>query len=443
MSLTRLLIMLVSSLVLLIALVAAYWAYAESNHELEELFDAELAQSTRIVQGLVRYLAETSQTEQLSTTLEDTLSLPWKASGSAAVDAEGNEILPGGRGHKYEKKLAFEVWSDRGTPLLDTLNADDSGGLMPGFQWLESAGYQWRTFTLYDRQTGFWIRSAQRADIREELSRELALGNILPILLALPLLVLATIFAVHTSFRPLRRFEKPILSMAPENIHPLDQRLAPREVRGLVSAINGLLKRLNQALQRERQFSADAAHELRTPLTVLRLHLEQLEDRHPGECRPLMAAVDRMGHLVEQLLVLNRVDAAIDFSPRSHDLAAIVDQSIADVAPLALKKNIEPVFENQAGTALINCNSALINTLLRSIFANAIQYGPADSRVEPCWRPVTTVSAFRSVTMGRVFQPWSASALSAGLPGSISARAAAPGSGSPLPAGSPSCTVAI
>src|SRR5690606_27973926 len=109
---------------------------------------------------------------------------------------------------------------------------------------------------------GFWIRTAQREDIRQELSQELALGNVLPLLLALPLLVAAAIAAIQFSFRPLRRLEKPVRNMAPERIHPLDDRQAPKEVAGLVQAVNGLLKRLNQALERERRFSADAAHEL-------------------------------------------------------------------------------------------------------------------------------------------------------------------------------------
>ena len=73
MSLTRTLTLLVTSTVLLIALVAAAWSYIESNHELEELFDAELAQSKRIVQGLVQHLADTQSVEQPPRTLSETL----------------------------------------------------------------------------------------------------------------------------------------------------------------------------------------------------------------------------------------------------------------------------------------------------------------------------------------------------------------------------------
>src|SRR5690606_5418505 len=193
------------------------------------------------------------------------------------------------------------------------LNADDEIGLVPGYAWAESRGYRWRTFTLQDTQTGFWVRTAQREDIRQELSQELALGNILPLLGAIPIFVIASVLAIHFGFRPLRHLERPIRHMAPERIHPLDSQKAPREVAGLVKAVNGLLQRLDQALDRERRFSSDAAHELRTPLTALRLNLEKLSEQHPDSIADLIQAVDRMVHLVEQMLLLSRVDSGRGF----------------------------------------------------------------------------------------------------------------------------------
>ncbi len=378
MSLTRTLIALVASIVMLIAAIAAVWSYIESNHELEELFDAELAQSTRVIQGLVQHLSSTGSPEQLAGILQQTLQLP----EGALDEGDYDEVLPDGTGHKYEKKLAFEVWTPEGEPLLDTLAANDGLALKPGYAWAEATGFQWRTFTLQDPQTGYWIRTAQREDIRQELSQELAMGNIFPLLIALPLLVLAVAAAIQLGFRPLRKLEQPVRHMAPERIHPLNTRHAPREVSGLVMAVNGLLERLDDALERERRFSADAAHELRTPLTALRLNLEKLEATDPAKFRELTAAVDRMGHLVEQMLLLSRVDAGVGFSPAYVNLSDIVAQSIADVSPLALRKGIEPSLEDPIGQAMVSGQAALLNTLMRSLLANAIQYSPEDTRID-------------------------------------------------------------
>ena len=379
MSLTRKLILLITSTVFFITLIAAGWGFYVSDHQLEELFDAELAQSTRIVQGLVEHLSSTQSIDQITHTLETTLQLP---DSVYQGEEEENEILPDGAGHKYERKLAFEVWSPDRKPILDTLRANDSQGLERGFGWQEVAGFQWRTFTIEDPATGFWIRTAQREDVRDELSQEIALGNVLPFLIVLPVLALAVLVSIQVGFQPLRKLEKPVRNMAPENIHPLDDRQAPKEVAGLVQAVNGLLRRLNQALERERRFSADAAHELRTPLTALRLNLEKVYEKDPEQYGDLIQSVDRMVHLVEQMLLLNRVDSGADFTPEYHNLSAIVEQSIADVAPLALKKHIDPVLQDDAGQALVSCHSALINTLMRSLLANAIQYSPEHTTIE-------------------------------------------------------------
>lgn len=100
MSLSRTLTLLVTSIVLLIALSAAAWSYIESNHELEELFDAELAQSARIVQGLVQHLAGTQPPDQLPDILRRTLTLPLANADGIDFEADRNEILPGGADRK-------------------------------------------------------------------------------------------------------------------------------------------------------------------------------------------------------------------------------------------------------------------------------------------------------------------------------------------------------
>jgi len=382
MHLTRVLTTTLTALVLLIAVTAALWSYATSNHELDELFDAELAQSTRIVQGLVRQLANTGSRETFAETMRQALALPSSIIESEEEE-EDDEILSDGSGHRYEKKIAFEIWSDTGEPLLsDNVDADHRSPAREGYAWTEGLGYPWRTFTIQDPQTGFWVRTAQRADIRKELSQELAVGNVLPLLILLPLIVVAIIITVQLSFRPLRQLERSARAMNPNRIQSLDPERAPHEVRGLVEALNRLLQSLNAVLERERRFSADASHELRTPLAALRLNLERLATRNPESLNDLLASVDRMGHLVEQLLLLSRVDSdhldTSDILPFSE----IVAQSIADIVPLALKRGIEVEFNDQAANCRIRGNDALLNTLVRSLLANAVQYGPEQSLIE-------------------------------------------------------------
>ncbi|TBW47903.1 two-component sensor histidine kinase [Marinobacter halodurans] len=378
MSLTRKLSITVALLTMLLALTAAAWSYIGSNHELEEVFDAELAQSARIVQGLVHHLSHDQPLGQLKDALEDSLRLP---PGLGDHD-DSDEALPGDRGHKYEKKLAFQIWSRDGTPLLSSpALTEQTDRPTPGYAWAESRGFQWRTFTLRDPETGLWILSGQREDIRSELSGELALSNVLPLLIVLPVLLVLVVIAIRWTFRPLRQLERPIRNMAPERIHPLDEKQAPPEVLGLVSAVNGLLRRLDQALERERQFSADAAHELRTPLAALRLNLEEACQSAPEQFSGLLASVDRMNHLVEQMLLLSRIDAGSPGEPQLASISDIVAQAVADVAPVAIRDHVELILDDRIDNDRVLCHSALISTLVRSLTANAIQYSPADSEV--------------------------------------------------------------
>ncbi|WP_150912289.1 sensor histidine kinase [Marinobacter halotolerans] len=378
MSLTRTLTLMVTTLVLLLAMTAALWSYFESNHELEELFDAELAQSTRIVQGLVRYLSETRSPVELTRTLRETLQIPH----AALSESDFGEILSDGSGHKYEKKLSFEIWTPDGTALLNTLSSDATPPAMPGYHWIDASGFRWRTFSMRDPETGFWLRTAQREDIRDELSQELAMGNVLPLLVIVPLLLIAIPIAIRSGFQPLRRLEAPLADMEPQHLYHLDTTIAPKEVHGLVTAVNTLLGRLNEALAHERSFSADAAHELRTPLSALRLNLEHMATRPTEDLSDLMESVDRMTHLVDQLLLLSRIDRIESFERLPNNLSAIVEQSVADIAPLALNKQIEPVLHSDLAELTVDCNSALINTLMRSVLANAIQYGPSGSTID-------------------------------------------------------------
>jgi signal transduction histidine kinase len=81
----------------------------------------------------------------------------------------------------------------------------------------------------------------------------------------------------------------------------------PPEVRRLAHELNETAAKLEQLLESQQAFVADASHELRTPLTALRLRLENMD---PAAAGPALAEVERLGRLVEALLSLARADAA-------------------------------------------------------------------------------------------------------------------------------------
>src|SRR5438045_8742933 len=82
----------------------------------------------------------------------------------------------------------------------------------------------------------------------------------------------------------------------------------------LGSTLNEMLGRLEEGLQRERDFVADAGHELRTPLALLRTELElalrhgQSEEELRGALRASVEEVDRLAQLADDLLLIDRYE---------------------------------------------------------------------------------------------------------------------------------------
>jgi signal transduction histidine kinase len=108
--------------------------------------------------------------------------------------------------------------------------------------------------------------------------------------------------------RPLRRVEEAAAEIGGGNLDARAPEEGPSEVRRLAHELNETAAKLQQLLESQQAFVADASHELRTPLTALRLRLENMD---PVAAQPALAEVDRLGRLVEELLSLARADAAI------------------------------------------------------------------------------------------------------------------------------------
>jgi signal transduction histidine kinase len=110
------------------------------------------------------------------------------------------------------------------------------------------------------------------------------------------------------------------------------------ELAELARTFNAMLERLEEAFAGQRRFLGDAGHELRTPITIVRGHLEVMGD-DPEERRETIALVtdelDRMGRLVDELLLLERTQRP-DFLRRDTvHLADLLDETVAKAQAIA------------------------------------------------------------------------------------------------------------
>lgn len=362
----------VALLILMVSMVViGMISYVSATHEIEELYDAHLAQNARLLDGLLA-TPNINNNDALIQRLETALQ-------RASV---ANDAIPG---HLYEGKFAFQLWED-GALLLRSFNA-------PAYPFAETVGYSdhqaddynWRVYSLASTQPGRLILVAERADVRGELIQTFAFRSLIPDLIGLPILALLLWYAIGWGLAPLIRLTEQIADRDPNDLRPLDISPLPRELDTMVTALNRLVMRIRELRKREKRFIADAAHELRTPLAVMDLHAQNAvnkenaqEDREAALVE-LRAGVLRSTRLVSQLLTLARLEPDNEDSLTRQPLHLFREakETLAKLSPLAsehhqtLQLNADP----QASWWIVAVPGA-IETLLQNLVSNALQHTP-------------------------------------------------------------------
>jgi two-component system OmpR family sensor kinase/two-component system sensor histidine kinase QseC len=254
-----------------------------------------------------------------------------------------------------------------------------------GYADLSLRGQAWRAYGL--QTADGVIQIAQPVRVRESLARAAAVRVVVPLILLLPIMILAVAWIVRRGLRPLQYVAAEVQRRDAHSLRPLGTEHLPREIEPLVGELNRLLGRLQDAFSAQRAFISDAAHELRSPLTALRLQLQLLE-RAPDESARLEArarlgaAVERAIHLAEQLLTLARSDPqelAGEFL--AVDLAAVAAEAITDTHDLALARGIDLGLD-AAPNILVRGDREALRILARNLVDNAVRYTPAQGSVQ-------------------------------------------------------------
>ncbi|MEV5328681.1 ATP-binding protein [Nonomuraea sp. NPDC052634] len=147
------------------------------------------------------------------------------------------------------------------------------------------------------------------------------------------------------------------------------------EVAELAVTVNETLDRLEDAVDRHRRFVSDASHELRTPITGLMVRLEEgLHDRSEADWRAALDDARRLADIVEDLLLMARLDAGAPVKKKRLDLGRLVEDEVAR-RPSRL-----PVTVRAEPGVYVRGNRLRLARLLINLLSNADRYG--DSKVE-------------------------------------------------------------
>jgi two-component system sensor histidine kinase QseC len=282
----------------------------------------------------------------------------------------------------------FQVWSDDLVLLAHSNNAPNQRlfDFNDTITFTESNfnRYRWRTFLLRDHHLKRWVVVAERADIRYTLAENIVLASVKPIVVTLPILALIIWVAIGLGLKPLKTLNRQLNQKQADDLSPIKMDETPQELSQLVMTVNALLKRLSAAFSREQQFSADAAHELRTPISNLKVQMHNLQINKMIDeqaLTPMAEGIDRMGHVVEQVLSLYRHSSEHDFTQQSQlDLCALIQDVIAEQYPAihAKKQHISIV---GGVKCLVMGSEFALKTLFQNIISNAHKYSPKESQI--------------------------------------------------------------
>lgn len=205
------------------------------------------------------------------------------------------------------------------------------------------------------------------------------------LLIALPLVLVPAWLAVALGLRPLRQLTERLKRRSPADLTPLGFQARHAELQPLVQALDGLLAQLKARIDRERAFVQDAAHELRTPMAVIATQAHALVGAADvGQRREaqqqLESAIARASHLTQQLLDLARLDDAPSAAPPAIDVAQWLRQVMADMAPVAMARDMDLSLVAPDRLTVAVEPGALLS-IVQNLLANAIGHTPPGTRI--------------------------------------------------------------
>jgi two-component system OmpR family sensor kinase len=200
--------------------------------------------------------------------------------------------------------------------------------------------------------------------------------------------ILTALAVLDLGLRPLRRVAETARAIAGgQRDERIPEHRPHSEIGQVASALNAAFDERRRAEDRIRRFIADASHELRTPLTTIRGWSDLYLNGGITDWEKTDTAMERiqdestrMQHLVEDLILLARLDARRPLERRPTDLALLAEGLAADLHTVDQSRAVTLSVRTRASTVLGDETSIL--QVLRNLLGNAARYTPAGSPIE-------------------------------------------------------------
>jgi two-component system sensor histidine kinase QseC len=286
-----------------------------------------------------------------------------------------------------DANLAFQIWQNN-----EAILRTDNSPVVPiadftdGFSERNFGGQRWQTYSRFFASQNKWVMVAQPLSRRFELAEQVILAAVTPLIISIPLLALMIFWVVSRGLHPLTELSAALRAKKTDDFRPIVVSHPPNELVPVLHTLNQLFERLDATFSREKRFASDAAHELRTPLSVLKINAHNLalelsalplDSLNMGN---LNQGVERMSHVVDQILLLNRTNPEqYSSSFTKLELTHLCQTVIASLYPQIQAKRQEIELLGKANSILGDKFS--LEILLQNLISNACKYTPAGGHI--------------------------------------------------------------
>jgi two-component system sensor histidine kinase QseC len=303
------------------------------------------------------------------------------------------KMMPHNRGKQDDDALAFAIFSIDGQMRL---NDGDNGkdfrfdyrrdGFTDGY--LKGDDDPWRLVWLTTPDGHYRIVVGQEKEYRQDMALSIVTSQLVPWLIALPLMLMLLVWLVSRALSPLHKLAAQLRQRSPDDASKLEAKRLPQEIKPLLDSLNQLFSRTGEFMLRERRFTSDAAHELRSPLAALKVQAEVAQ--LAGSDAPvrehalnnLTTGIDRATRLVDQLLTLSRLDSLAGLDDIEEvSLSTLLQSAVMDAYHQAQREGVDIRLDIQAGEVSLRGQPLLLSLMVRNVLDNAVRYSPNGSVV--------------------------------------------------------------
>lgn len=240
---------------------------------------------------------------------------------------------------------------------------------------------------LYENTTLGTVQISTTTDIPFANVQQRWLALLVAFVLFSVLSLIVTLRLINTMTRPLDSLRQNALRIAAGDLSQRMTDLPNDEIGAVGDAFNNMVERVLALLNEQRAFASNASHELRTPLTTIRLRTEAIQDGIEPELETqyiseIDSEVTRLGKLVDDLLLLSRLDAKrMEAGKEEINCVRMVEALERQYGRVAAQKQIIFQVFKPADDLQVKASLTHLQIVFRNVIDNALKYTPGSGVV--------------------------------------------------------------